>query len=146
MLAHEWPHEAIQEAGRDSSYMSRGAKRDHATTRLAREMGWLRDKRSFVTLPALHDGKPHVRLFGEDKSRVCDLVYYVSGLCVQCGIFTYRNFDECHPQHGEVDHIKNQPFERCDCPHNLRVLCHACHQKRHVRIKWTPKEVASDAS
>lgn len=118
----------------------RGAKKDLATTRLAREMGWLKDRRSFVTMPALYDGKPHLRLYGEDMSRVRKMAFERDEYkCTVCGTHDEENW-------LELDHY---PVSRGQCGgdeiSNVRTRCRDCHRARHnreVRLRNVNTEVA----
>lgn len=131
--------------------MPRGASRDLAVTRLLRENKIFLDHRSFVSLPSVEDGKPHLYLFGDDKVRQCQKVYERDAHMCQAGkpqhfineyIFgeDYRAISK-----GEVDHKKGGNVGRCDCLHNLRQVCGAWHRWKHNQGPEPPNHKGKDA-
>ena len=102
----------------------RGFKRGVEETRIARERGLIRDKRSFISL----DG--HSILYGVDKTRRREEVYARdNGQCQVCRKFVSR-------EGAELDHVKGGLTGRCDCSGNLQILCGPCHRQKHVQVQW----------
>jgi 5-methylcytosine-specific restriction endonuclease McrA len=96
--------------------MPRAAKVDQQATRERRENGEFQDYRSFVS----RDG--HEYLYGEDKRRRRREVFKRDGgRCVRCGKLVGSSW-------GEMDHDQGGLVGRCDCMHNLQVMCDECHR------------------
>src|ERR1700677_2909963 len=97
--------------------MPRSAKRDIASTKLLRENGILLDSRSFISLPSLRDGKPHLYLRGRDMELQRDRVFKRDkGRCQIKG-------PHCGEVAIETDHKQGGLVGRCDCLHNLQAVC-----------------------
>lgn len=119
--------------------MPRGFRRDNAATNIARGLGELRDKRSFISLPKQTHGElqGHKILYGADKSAMRVYLFQVNwaqnngiGRCENCG----RHVTEVS---GEWHHLRSKAGERCDCvPGNGAVFCHLCHHDAHVQVKF----------
>ena len=96
--------------------MPRAAKVDEQATLWRRAVGHFRDQRSFVG----RDG--HVYLYGEDKrQRRREVFARDGGRCVRCGVMVGKEW-------GEMDHEQGGLVGRCDCLHNLQVMCAECHR------------------
>lgn len=109
----------------------RHAKVDRNTTELFIQGGIFLDRKSFVS------GKGCLYLEGKDKSNQRWEVFEAAeGTCWDCGVFASW-------ETGQWDHIKNKPGERCDCLHNSRWSCAACHRKRHVQVGGSKRSAAA---
>jgi|SRR5690348_5738397 len=80
---------------------------------------------------------PHLKLFGEDMSEQRELVMRrAKGRC------EYRNEagKRCPVRDNlEMDHVQGGLVGRCDCLHNLQMLCPRCHQAKHGRtVRFGP--------
>jgi hypothetical protein len=103
----------------------RGAKKDITVSKLLYENGLLLDKRSFISLGA----EPHLYLKGRDVEKQWDRLWESTvGSCANCRLIIYGNWVMDHKQGGLVG--------RCDCLHNLQVLCPPCHRAKHVRPRF----------
>lgn len=104
--------------------MPRGAKIDIQETRKRYVSGIFQDKRSFISI----DG--HRYLKGVDVSERRAKVFERSGFkCKSCGA-------PVTAESGELDHKKGGLMRRCDCFHNLQVLCKPCHRAKHVHTRF----------
>lgn len=120
--------------------MPRGAKKDTAVTKLLFRNGLFLDRRSFVSL---HGNEPHLFLKGEDVSAQRLRVWYRSkNRCAICKKeFVFEYYDE-----WEMDHKQGGLVGRCDCLHNLRIVCPECHRKKHIHPQFTPKQQTQEAA
>jgi hypothetical protein len=108
--------------------MMRGHKRDEPLTKMLRENGLLLDAHSFVGYDL--EMKPHVLLKGGDIILQREAVLIKSRYrCADCKRVLL-------PGEEELDHIQGGLSGRCDCRHNLQILCGDCHRKKHVRVKF----------
>lgn len=118
--------------------MPRGARRDFAVTKLLRDEGVFEDSRSFISHPLISDGLPHLFLYGIDAGKQRQRVYNRdSGRC------QLRIASSC-PGYvpmfdAEMDHIMSGLVGRTWEMSNLRMVCQACHRKRHNREIKNPK-------
>lgn len=122
--------------------MPRGGKKDIAVTRLLRENCIFVDDDSFVSHPRIHDGSIHLYLAGEDMVEQRKRIYMRDrGVC-QLKISSA----ECRSRNGyamlssecELDHRKGG-VDRCDCRHNLQIVCAPCHRQKHLKVQWTKR-------
>lgn len=110
--------------------MPRAARKDQEVTKLLRANKLLLDPRSFVSLPAHFDGKPHLYLEGLDVVLMrLRVELRDKGKCKQCKSVT---------ETWEMDHLQGGTVGRCDCLHNLQTLCGRCHDSKHVSVQWGP--------
>jgi hypothetical protein len=106
----------------------RGFKRCEAETREAYETGKFTDRKKRSFIGRRSDGTQHLLLAGEDKSRTRDEIFERDkGICTLCPVPHYVG-----KIHGEWDHVRHMPWERCDCPSNGRVACKRSHVNRHT--------------
>jgi hypothetical protein len=111
--------------------VSRGFKRGVEETRIARERGQIRDKRSFVSL----DG--HSILYGVDKTRRREEIYVrAQGRCEGCVVRHYVPWES-----GEMHHRQGGLTGRCDCLENLMWVCSEFHRAQHVQVRLGESEV-----
>jgi hypothetical protein len=106
----------------------RGHKRDEPLTKMLRENGLLLDAHSFVGYDL--QMQPHILLKGPDIILQREAVLIKSrNRCAGCKRVLL-------PGEEELDHIQGGLSGRCDCRHNLQILCFDCHRKKHVRVKF----------
>jgi hypothetical protein len=118
----------------------RGFKKDGPATAEAYKKGLLIDvkRRSFISQAKLIDGEnevpePHLLLFGADKSRArIALFQRENNRCQKCRCIVVWGSDEFgwseYGERGEMQHVRDKPWNKCDCPRNLVLSCHRCHQ------------------
>lgn len=104
---------------------------DKIKTRNERKSRPLRDRRSKI----VHDlsGEKHILLFGRDIAAQRSLLLAVRGFhCEICGI-------PANSEDLEMDHKQGGLTGRCDCLHNLQMLCRRCHTAKHDRtVRFGP--------
>lgn len=143
--------------------MSRGFKKDLQATAQAYEYGGLIDvkRRSFISQPKAIPGecadpRPHLLLFGADKSKArIALFLRERNRCQKCQCIVVWGSDDFgwseYGIRGEWSHIRDKPWNKCDCEKNAMLLCNRCHQgpgsehyKRRPRwgVKHGPEKVA----
>lgn len=120
--------------------MSRGFKRDEPATEAAYAKGLLIDAkhRSFISQAKLIEGEndepePHLLLFGADKTKARMWLFQRErNRCQKCRCVVVWGSDEFgwseYGEVGEWSHIRDKPWNKCDCPKNMSLLCHRCHQ------------------
>jgi hypothetical protein len=100
----------------------RGAKVDRTATKALRDNHLFLDRRSFISIDA------HLYLKGDDVICQRQRVWHRSkGKCKNCKA-------QLSPLDAELDHKQGGLVGRCDCLHNLQILCHDCHVKKHGRF------------
>lgn len=103
--------------------MPRGAREDVGVTKLLFANGLLLDRDSFVSLNA---NEPHLFLYGDDITCQRQRVWHRGKhKCASCGMAVGP-----FSQDWEMDHIQGGLVGRCDCLHNLQILCRPCHKKK----------------
>lgn len=114
--------------------MPRGAKKDTTVTKALVANGIFWDKRSFISLGT----EPHLYLKGDDIKLMRQRVWArAKRKCANCKReIIYQDFDA----DWEMDHKQGGTVGRCDCLHNLQVLCRPCHRAKHVQVKFTQRK------
>jgi hypothetical protein len=120
--------------------LSRGFKKDGPATADAYKRGLLIDvkRRSFISQAKLIEGEnevpePHLLLAGADKSKArIALFQRERNRCQKCKCIVVWGSDEFgwseYGERGEMQHVRDKPWNKCDCPRNLVLSCHRCHQ------------------
>lgn len=112
--------------------MPRGAKLDRERTKLARRgdlEGYPRiHSPSFIALSGCMFLAGIDRCYARERAVKRATVPNGFVRCQICGCTVYENVNECHPQKAEMHHIERKP--RCDCDHNLQMICGQCHRGR----------------
>lgn len=100
----------------------RGAKVDRPVSKLLFKNRIFLDRRSFVSL---NGNEPHLFLKGRDMSAQRERAWIrAKGSCEHKG---------CNGLSIELDHVHGGLTERCDCLHNLQLLCTHHHTLKHNR-------------
>jgi hypothetical protein len=144
--------------------MPRGFRKDVSATEAAYASGKLIDakRRSFVSQPKAIPGEcdepqPHLLLYGADKSlQRMKLFQREKSRCQTCQLVVVWGGNsefgeyECDGMAGEWKHIRDKPWNKCDCLANAELSCYAHHQgpgSEHYkrRPRFGPEKVSMDA-
>lgn len=137
--------------------MPRGFQKDLAATRDAYARGLLIDvkRRSFISQPKAIPGEcetpqPHLLLYGADKTaQRMKLFQRENNRCEVCNSVLSWGGEESYgdPFVGEWMHLRDKPWNKCDCPINASLRCHEHHQGSGTahyarRPRFGPQKVA----
>lgn len=112
-------------------------KKDERLSKTLYENGLFGDERSCIIYDP--EMNPHLRLKGIDMMMQRKrLLAKWDGRCGICRMPVYEGFSS-----PEMDHKQGGLVGRCDCQHNLQLVCPPCHRAKHVQVqlKSVPMEV-----